>query len=183
MKHPDAVNDLMDGLDSKTGSMTTSADGGGLGAVNGLKRRILGSSAAHAVAYGSMRPLTESEGGLSDLRDTKILDGQITSKPRKLGSFFCQHHGVPGHLHVNTAMLYFVALHSHVNKEGKGKKACKTSLGDVSGLVKTKSIKLFVWSSSGLQVVRKNKGSLFFSNMPHRDNAFNLLLAVGSEGE
>lgn len=80
-------------------------------------------------------------------------------------------------------MLYFVALHSHVNKEGKGRKTCKTALGDVSGLVKTKSIQLFVWSSSGLQVIRKNKSSLFFSNMPHRDNAFNLSLAVGSEGE
>lgn len=150
---------------------------------SGIKNRLKHSSAAHAIAYGSMRPFTEAEGGLVDLRDTKVLNGQVTSKPRKLGSFFCQHHGVPGHLHVNTKMLYFVALHSHVNKEGKGRKTCKTVLEDVSGLVKTKSIKLFVWSSSGLQVIRKEKGSLFFSNMPHRDNAFNLLLAVGSEGE
>ena len=169
-KHPPAVAD--DNLTSKASKN-----------INGLRNRLRGSSAAHAVAYGSMKPLNETEGGLVDLRDTKILDGQITSKPRKLGSFFCQHHGVPGHLHVSTKMLYFVALHSHVNKEGKGRKTCKTLLEDVSGLVKTKSIKLFVWSSSGLQVIRKDKGSLFFSNMPHRDNAFNLLLAVGSEGE
>lgn len=75
-----------------------------------------------------MRPLQDSEGGLLDLRDTKVLDGQITSQPRKLGSFFCQTgKGIPGHLHVTTKMLYFVPLHSHVNKEGKGRKICKTS--------------------------------------------------------
>jgi hypothetical protein len=188
LKHPDDMNEVLtDNRGVEGGKSSATEDrlnsGESKGAMNVIKRRMLGPTAAHAVAYGSMRPLGEDEGGLSDLRDTKILDGQITSKPRKLGSFFCQHHGVPGHLHVNTNMLYFVALHSHVNKEGKGKKVCKTLLSDITGLVKTKSIQLFIWSSSGLQVARKNKSSLFFSNMPHRDNAFNLLLAVGSEGE
>lgn len=175
-KHPEAAQ-----IDDEEGDRVHIKSSAGAMS-SGIRNRFGKSSAAHAVAYGSMRPLRDNERGLIDLRDTKVQDGQITSKPRKLGSFFCQHHGVPGHLHVNTKMLYFVALHSHVNKEGKGRKTCKTSLEDISGLVKTKSIKLFVWSSSGLQVMRKQKGSLFFSNMPHRDNAFNLLLAVGSEG-
>lgn len=166
---------------------------------NGLKGRFLRSSAAHAVAYGALRPFrgeggygglgandpNAEQGNLLDLQDVKVLDGgQILSKPRKLGSFFCQHHGVPGHLHVTTRMIYFVALHSHATSGAKGgRKTCKTLLSEISGMVKTKSIKLLVWNSSGLQITRRNKSSLFFSNMPHRDNAFNLLLAVGSEGK
>lgn len=159
----------------------------------GLKHRLIQrSAAAQAVAFGALRPFRSSSNvngdsageKLLDLQDFRVLkDGEVESRPRKLGSFFCQHHGVPGHLHVTTRMLYFVALHSHATPgHGKsGHRTCKTPLQDVSGLVKTKSIKLLVWSSSGLQILRRNKGSLFFSNMPHRDNAFNLLLAIGSE--
>lgn len=101
------------------------------------------------------------------------------TKPRKLGSFFCQHNAVPGHLHVTTRMIYFVALHS-VRPE-RSHKSCKTPLDQVTGLVKTKSIRLVVWSSSGLQIQRAGKSSLFFSNMSHRDSAFNLILAIGAE--
>lgn len=53
----------------------------------------------------------------------------------------------------------------------------------MAGLAKTKSLQLFVWYSSGLQIARSNKRSLFFSNMVKRDECFNLILAVGSEGE
>ncbi|CEH16587.1 Phosphoribosyltransferase C-terminal [Ceraceosorus bombacis] len=141
---------------------------------------LMRSSAAHAVAYGPMRPLKDGEGGLLSLEDrVKDRHGHETVKPRKLGSFFCQHNAVPGHLHVTTRMIYFVALH-HVRPEGSHK-SCKTPLEEIAGLVKTKSIRLVVWSSSGLQIQRTTKGSLFFSNMAHRDDAFNLILAIGSE--
>lgn len=40
-----------------------------------------------------------------------------------------------------------------------------------------------MWFSPGLQIARSNKPSLFFSNVLHRDEVFNLILAVGSEGE
>jgi hypothetical protein len=170
---------------------------------SGFKAKFLRhSTAAQAVAYGALRPFRTSgddrklgvsgksptDENLLDLQDVKVLEGgQLMAKPRKLGSFFCQHHGVPGHLHVTTRMLYFVALHSYATNATQGskggRKTCKTALNEVSGLVKTKSIKLVVWNSSGLQITRRNKSSLFFSNMPHRDNAFNLLLAIGSEGK
>lgn len=188
-KHPPPVGGEEVQVGKSSGPESPPSKGG----KSTLKNRLLPrSSAAHAVAYGALRPfrsgtneqLNELKGGnLLDLQDVKILDGgEIQSRPRKLGSFFCQHHGVPGHLHVTTRMLYFVALHSHAAPGHRGgHKTCKTLLQDISGIVKTKSIRLLVWSSSGLQVLRRNRSSLFFSNMPHRDNAFNLLLAIGSE--
>lgn len=171
------------GLSSGRESPTTSKHKKHTSDLAALKNRFLrqSSAAAHAVAYGEIDK--SEDGKLLDLQDVKVLDGgQILSKPRKLGSFFCQHHGVPGHLHVTTRMVYFVALHTHANLNNRGgHKTCKTPLGEITGLIKTKSIKLLVWNSSGLQITRRNRGSVLFSNMPHRDNAFNLLLAVGSE--
>lgn len=53
----------------------------------------------------------------------------------------------------------------------------------VGGLTKTKSIRLWLWSSVGLKVVRTNgKAPLLFANVQNRDEAFNLILAVCSEG-
>ncbi|CAO1622424.1 unnamed protein product [Sympodiomycopsis kandeliae] len=137
-----------------------------------LKKR---SQAAQAVKYGFMKPVTGEEQKLFGLEEEveQGEDGEKRFKPKKLGSFFCQHHGAPGHLTITTRQIYFRGL-------GRSK-SCKTPLEDIAGLSKTKSLQLFVWSSSGLQVARVNKRSLFFSNMVKRDEAFNLILAVGSE--
>lgn len=79
------------------------------------------------------------------------------------------------HLTITTRQIYFRGLgHS---------KSCKTPLEEIAGLSKTKSLRMFVWYSSGLQIARTNKRSLFFSNMVKRDECFNLILAVGSDGE
>lgn len=135
------------------------------------------SEAAHAIKGGSMKPVTGEEQKLFGLEEEVDVgsDGEKRFKPKKLGSFFCQHHGAPGHLTITTRSIYFRGL-------GRSK-SCKTPLEEIAGLAKTKSLQLFVWSSSGLQVARVNKRSLFFSNMVKRDEAFNLILAVGSEGE
>lgn len=135
------------------------------------------SEAAHAVKGGAMKPMTGEDQKLFGLEEEVEMgsDGEKRFKPKKLGSFFCQHHGVPGHLTVSTREVYFRSL--------GGSKSCKTPLEQIAGLAKTKSLQLFVWSSSGLQIARVNKRSLFFSNMVKRDEAFNLILAVGSEGE
>ncbi len=103
-------------------------------------------------------------------------------KPRKLGSFFCQNKGVPGFLHVTTEGIYFVGVHQKVGP-GHSHKTCKTPFREITDLIKTKSLRLFVWSSAGLQIRRADGRSMFFSNMNHRNKAFNLILAVGSEGE
>ena len=103
-------------------------------------------------------------------------------KPRKLGSFFCQSKGVPGFLQVTTEGIYFVGVHQKVGP-GHSHKSCKTSLREITDLIKTKSMSLLVWHSSGLQVKRSDGRSMFFSNMNHRDKAFNLILAAGSESE
>lgn len=57
----------------------------------------------------------------------------------------------------------------------------RSPLEDIAGLAKTKSLQLLVWNSPGLQIARTHKSSLFFSNVLHRDELFNLILAVGSE--
>ncbi|PWN19797.1 hypothetical protein BCV69DRAFT_32601 [Microstroma glucosiphilum] len=153
----------------KDGRRRSSAGGGRLA---GLR-----SEAAHAVKGGAMRPMKEKPEealfGLEEEIEGEDENGEKRFRPKKLGSFFCQHHGVPGHLTITTRQIYFRGL-------GRSK-TCKTPLEEVAGLAKTKSLQLFVWYSSGLQIARSNKRSLFFSNMVKRDECFNLILAVGSE--
>lgn len=141
------------------------------------------SSAAHAVAHGGLDNDIYEEHFDQIPDDTYTTSsGRKLNKPKKLGSFYCLHHGVPGHLHVTAERLYFVGIHAAaVGPKGKTHKVCKTPLEDVAGLVKTKSMNLIFYRSAGLQVVRKDGSSIFFSNMAHRDDAFNLLLAVGSD--
>lgn len=101
-----------------------------------------------------------------------------TLKPRKLGSFFCQYKGLPGRLHVNTKYLYFTPLHSPSQKRGR------TPIDAIESIVKTKSIRLMVWSSLGLKIVRNNgQAPLLLANLPNRDEAFNLILAVSANGK
>ncbi|SNX82823.1 uncharacterized protein MEPE_01529 [Melanopsichium pennsylvanicum] len=103
------------------------------------------------------------------------MSNDATLKPRKLGSFFCQYKGLPGRLHVNTKYLYFTPLHSPSYKRGR------TPVNAIESIVKTKSIRLWVWSSLGLKIVRNNgKAPLMFANLPNRDEAFNLILAVST---
>ncbi|SPO22222.1 uncharacterized protein UTRI_02230_B [Ustilago trichophora] len=103
------------------------------------------------------------------------MSNDATLKPRKLGSFFCQYKGLPGRLHVNTKYLYFTPLHSPSHKRGR------TPVDAIESIVKTKSIRLMVWSSLGLKIVRNNgKAPLLLANLPNRDEAFNLILAVSA---
>ncbi|PWY98591.1 hypothetical protein BCV70DRAFT_201908 [Testicularia cyperi] len=98
-----------------------------------------------------------------------------TLKPRKLGSFFCQYKGLPGRLHINTKYLYFTPLHSPAQKRGR------TPVEAIQSLVKTKNIRLGIWNSLGLKIVRNNgKNPLLLANLQHRDDAFNLILAVST---
>ncbi|CBQ72252.1 conserved hypothetical protein [Sporisorium reilianum SRZ2] len=106
------------------------------------------------------------------------MSNDATLKPRKLGSFFCQYKGLPGRLHINTRYLYFTPLHSPSQKRGR------TPIGAIESIVKTKSIRLMVWSSLGLKIVRNNgQAPLLLANLPNRDEAFNLILAVSTNGE
>lgn len=106
------------------------------------------------------------------------MSNDATLKPRKLGSFFCQYKGLPGRLHVNTKYLYFTPLHSPSHKRGR------TPVDAIESIVKTKSIRLYLWSSLGLKIVRNNgKGPLMLANMQNRDEAFNLILAVSANCE
>ncbi|KAJ9477908.1 hypothetical protein PHBOTO_001463 [Pseudozyma hubeiensis] len=106
------------------------------------------------------------------------MTNDATLKPRKLGSFFCQYKGLPGRLHVNTKYLYFTPLHSPSQKRGR------TPIDAIESIVKTKSIRLMVWSSLGLKIVRNNgKAPLLLANLPNRDEAFNLILAVSTNGK
>lgn len=103
------------------------------------------------------------------------MSNDATLKPRKLGSFFCQYKGLPGRLHINTKYLYFTPLHSPSQKRGR------TPISAIESIVKTKSIRLMVWSSLGLKVVRNNgKAPLLLANLPNRNEAFNLILAVST---
>ena len=47
---------------------------------------------------GAMRPINEEEDTLWGLEEEVSTgrDGEKHFKPKKLGQFFCQHHGVPG---------------------------------------------------------------------------------------
>lgn len=95
---------------------------------------------------------------------------------KRVGSFLCQHHGMPGHLIITPTHLYFNPLHI----VGSGKHHL-TRLSDIIGLRKTHSLRLWLWSSNGLKISLKNRSTLQFHNMTHRDDAFNLLLTFGSE--
>lgn len=96
---------------------------------------------------------------------------------RKLGSYLCQHYAVPGHLHVTPTHLYFLPL----KVVGGMRKHYVTRLEDVVGLRKTHAARFWLWSSNGLKVSRRNKNSLLPSNMAHRDDAFNLIITLGSK--
>lgn len=135
---------------------------GGKSRSSGLRDKVRRSEAAHAVKGGAMRPMNEGDDALWGLEEDvgEGDDGQRQYKPKKLGSFFCQHHGVPGHLSVTTRSIYFRGLGQH--------KTCKTPLEDIAGLAKTRSL-----LSSGLQVARTNKPSLFFSS-EYQVNCFRL---------
>lgn len=67
-----------------------------------------------------MRPINEEEDTLWGLEEEvgESRDGEKQFKPKKLGQFFCQHRGVPGHLTVTTRHVYFRGLGQH--------KSCKT---------------------------------------------------------
>ncbi|PKI84447.1 hypothetical protein MVES1_001769 [Malassezia vespertilionis] len=94
----------------------------------------------------------------------------------KIGSFLCQHRGVPGHLIVTITELYFTPMH------GLGdKKQSVTPLDSVLGLRKTSSLRFWLWSSNGLNISRRERRTLRLANMMRRDDCFNLLLALGSE--
>lgn len=124
------------------------------------------------IAYGDIED--PSRASFDYVETTK----DATLKPRKLGSFFCQYKGLPGRLHVNTKYLYFTPLHSPSLKRGR------TPVVAIESLIKTKSIRLMVWSSLGLKIVRNNgKAPLLLANVQHRDEAFNLILAVSTNGK
>jgi hypothetical protein len=76
----------------KEGRRRSSAGGGKLA---GLR-----SEAAHAVKGGAMRPMKEKAQealfGLEEEIEGEDENGEKRFRPKKLGSFFCQHHGVPG---------------------------------------------------------------------------------------
>ena len=56
-----------------------------------------------------------------------------------------------------------------------------TPLEEIDALLKTNQHKLWVWLSHGLRIARKGRSTLHFTNMARRDDAFNLLLTLGSE--
>lgn len=84
-------------LEKASGKVNGSREG-----TNGKKRtsKFRRSEAAHAVKGGAMRPMNEEEGTLWGLEEevegSKGSDGEKRFRPKKLGSFFCQHRGVPG---------------------------------------------------------------------------------------
>lgn len=77
-------------------------DQGGGGESGGKKHssKFRRSEAAHAVKGGAMRPMDEKEWMLWGLEEEVEVkggeSGEKRFKPKKLGSFFCQHRGVPG---------------------------------------------------------------------------------------
>ena len=100
----------------------------------------------------------------------------IAMDNRKLDSFLCQHHGVPGHLNVTPSHFYF----SPLLVKGHASKLYVTSLEEMEGLRKTHTTRLGIWDSHGLKITRHGKNTLFLSNMTRRDEAFNLLLTLAS---
>lgn len=106
-----------------------------------------------------------------------LRDGTQVMDTRKLNSFLCQHHGVPGHLVVTSTHMYFTPLRV-VTATGKH---YVTKLEDIIGMRKTHHNRLWVWESHGLKILRRDKNALSLSNMAHRDEAFNLLLTLASQ--
>ena len=100
----------------------------------------------------------------------------IAMDNRKLDSFLCQHHGVPGHLNVTPSHFYF----SPLLFKGHASKLYVTSLEEMEGLRKTHTTRLGIWDSHGLKITRHGKNTLYLSNMARRDEAFNLLLTLAS---
>ena len=100
----------------------------------------------------------------------------IAMDNRKLDSFLCQHHGVPGHLNVTPSHFYF----SPLLVKGHASKLYVTSLEEMEGLRKTHTTRLGIWDSHGLKITRHGKNTLYLSNMARRDEAFNLLLTLAS---
>ncbi|PWN49836.1 hypothetical protein IE53DRAFT_380250 [Violaceomyces palustris] len=130
---------------------------------------------------GAQKEREEEDAGEDEVEGDERLASEASSKPRKLGSFFCQYHGLPGRLRINERCIYFSPLHSGAIGSGKRRQGL-TALDEIGGLVKTKSIRLWFWSSAGLKVIRRNgKSPMLFANVQNRDEAFNLILAVGSE--
>ncbi|KAK0540026.1 hypothetical protein OC842_000693 [Tilletia horrida] len=154
--------------------------GAGAGAGGALDALGLGGSngTAHAGASGpggaaALDP--DSDEARKELLAEQLKEAQ---RGKKLASFFCQHRTVPGHLHVTTKMVYFVALHS--TRPTNSRKTCKTELGEIAGLVKTNNFRLL--GIHGLKVRKRDGKSMHFTNMSHRDDAFNLILSVTGSG-
>lgn len=123
-----------------------------------------------------LSPMTAHEVRREETTEKNLAKDKTPMSNKRLGSFLCQHHGVPGHLVVTHTHLYFSPL--HIVHSGKH---YVTRLDDVVGLRKTRSLRIWLWSSNGLKISRRNKRSLQFQNMSHRDDAFNVLLTFGSE--
>lgn len=113
----------------------------------------------------------------SDSSDAPKVESRRQRRGKKLGSFFCQHHGMPGHLQITTKMLYFSPLYAGPIRT----RSSMTELSEIDGLLKTHHNKLWIWSFNGLRVSRFNRSPLNFTNMTRRDDAFNLLLTLRSD--
>ncbi|KAL9931421.1 hypothetical protein V8E36_009707 [Tilletia maclaganii] len=149
------------------GRHTSSAAAAGGGADAMSPRDTLDEVAAAAARANKYGDELRLEGSLED-------QAKEAQRGHKLASFFCQHHTVPGHLHVTTRMIYFVALHS--TRPSNSRKTCKTELSEIAGLAKTNNFRLLGFH--GLKVRKRDGKSMHFSNMSHRDDAFNLILSV-----
>ncbi|KAE8215563.1 hypothetical protein CF327_g1167 [Tilletia walkeri] len=132
-------------------------------------------AALDALAMSSSAAGTPLEGDSDEARKEMISEQlKEAQRGKKLASFFCQHNTIPGHLHVTTKMIYFVALHS--TRPSNSRKTCKSELSDIAGLVKTNNFRLLGFH--GLKIRKRDGKSMHFSNMSHRDDAFNLILSV-----
>lgn len=132
--------------------------------------------------FVSERPSLPAENlvDLSPLAEPLVADmveQRSKSRGKKYGSFFCQHRGVPGHLQITNKIVYFSPLYVGPIKS----RSCVTPLEEIDALLKTNQHKLWVWLSHGLRIARKGRSTLHFTNMARRDDAFNLLLTLGSE--
>lgn len=124
--------------------------------------------------------VTEISRGLdfpSDSSDAPKVESRRQRRGKKLGSFFCQHHGMPGHLQITTKMLYFSPLYAGPIRT----RSSMTELDEIDGLLKTHHNKLWIWTFNGLRISRYNRSALNFTNMTRRDDAFNLLLTLRSD--
>ena len=129
-------------------------------------------------------PLTAADGRFAQL-PADTAPAESTSKRsksnddmdrRKLDTFLCQLHGVPGHLVVTPSHVYFSSL----RVMGAGNKHYVTRLEDIMGLRKTQGSRFWLWDSHGLKITRRGRNTLLLANMARRDEAFNLLLTLAS---